>query len=740
MAISANRQVSPRRDGQLTFGLESASIVPLPMMAKGRRAIEDDSFPFEKLSDLAEKESWRKEVNRPLSHIHKWWAQRLGSVFRAIVLGTLASDESDVMKLFYSRARFPEAVVFDPFMGSGTTVIEALKLGIKTVGRDINPVAHFLVRNAVSKHGRPEVIATFKALERDVASKIQSLYKALLPDGREVPVLYYFWVKQLDCPSCDSPVDLFSSRIFARNAYVRKHPEARATCPHCGGINKVRYDAVEATCSCCEKIFNPSDGPAKGQKACCPSCSHEFSISREVRNADEPPRHRLYAKLVLMPDGEKRYLAADEYDHKLFGASKEQLGSLNRPYPVANIEPGQNTNQALNYNYRQWHQFFNERQLLALSILGERIREVPEPELRDLFLCLFSGALEFNNMFASYKGEGTGAVRHMFSHHILKPERTPLEANLWGTTKSSGAFSSMFSSRILRAIDYAADPFELKVSAGSEGKSEKVFGLSDPLGFDQATDFTDFQNGKRVYVSCGDSGKTDLATGSVDAIITDPPFFDNVNYSQLADFFHVWQRHILDDAGCLPDATTRADNEVQHGDEDTFRDRLGAVWSECHRVLKKDGLMVFSYHHSRTEGWRSVLAALMNAGFIVVAAHPVKAEMSIAMPKQQAKEPIDLDILIVCRKLNGSHQRRPRQDIWNEALAKASAQIDRFIVSKRILSRNDVRIIFMGQLLKPLSLAFSTQDALDVLESFDTDVENAISTLYQPILKGKTII
>ena len=58
-------------------------------------------------------------------------------------------------------------------------------------------------------------------------------------------------------------------------------------------------------------------------------------------------------------------------------------------------------------------------------------------------MTLFSGTLEFNNLFASYKGEGTGAVRHMFAHHILKPERTPIEANVWGTPKSSGSFSSL---------------------------------------------------------------------------------------------------------------------------------------------------------------------------------------------------------------------------------------------------------------------------------------------------------
>src|SRR5712691_10401515 len=88
-----------------------------------KRAIEDESFPFEALSDIAELESWRKEVNRPLSHIHKWWAQRLGTVFRAIVLATFASSGSKIVDLFYARTRVPEAVVFDPFMGSGTTVI-----------------------------------------------------------------------------------------------------------------------------------------------------------------------------------------------------------------------------------------------------------------------------------------------------------------------------------------------------------------------------------------------------------------------------------------------------------------------------------------------------------------------------------------------------------------------------------------------------------------------------------------
>ena len=207
-------------------------------------------------------------------------------------------------------------------------------------------------------------------------------------------------------------------------------------------------------------------------------------------------------------------------------------------------------------------------------------------------------------MFASFKGEGTGAVRHMFSHHILKPERTPLEANLWGTPKSSGAFSTLFQSRILRALDYQESPFEIRpVQGNGRIVGEKVYGdFSPDRGRCRRRATRDFANGKRAYLACGSSSKTDLPDKSVDAVVTDPPFFDNVHYSQLADFFHVWQRHILGHDGVRTRETTRCPDEVQHGDADAFGNRLGAVWRECHRVLRDDGLLIFTYHHSQARG------------------------------------------------------------------------------------------------------------------------------------------
>src|SRR5438874_12665445 len=87
-----------------------------------RTAIEESAFPFEHLSKIAELESWRKEINRPIYHIHKWWAQRLGSVFRAILIAACSPSGTDILTALCTRRGPSKQVVFDAIMGSGPTV------------------------------------------------------------------------------------------------------------------------------------------------------------------------------------------------------------------------------------------------------------------------------------------------------------------------------------------------------------------------------------------------------------------------------------------------------------------------------------------------------------------------------------------------------------------------------------------------------------------------------------------
>lgn len=602
-------------------------------------------FPAEMISAAAERESWRKEVHRPATHTHKWWAQRLGSVFRGILAAAVAENEQDATDCYSSALRLPGLVVCDPFAGSGTTLAEAAKLGARVVGRDINPVATLVQRQALAPWDRTLLDSAFRKIESQVREQIDALHRN--KDG--FPVLYYFWVGLAHCPQCPpdtAPVELFSRYIFAQHAYPKKYPTSRATCPHCHAVVVVNVvEDSKLTCSECGRTSDLS-GPVNRATMTCAS-GHASKVLDAL--GDQPPALRMYAKQVLAPDGTRRYESIDDFDRDLYARAEQCLadGRGELVLPAGGLDDGHNTRQAIRWNYRDWIQFFNARQLYSLGLLGAAIRDLdPSPE-REALAALFSGVLEFNNLFCSFKGEGTGAVRHMFSNHVLKPERTPLEAHPWGTTSSSGSFSTLYQSRIIRALDYKQNPHDLVPSRGS---SERRFGLSESLKRDLggAQEFID--GTASAYISHGSSASFDLPDASVDLMITDPPFMDNVHYSELADFFHAWLREIKPFAG-YPSAstTTRHVEEVQSANPADFGEAISAVWRECARLLKPEGLLAFTFHQARITGWAELVKALESAGLVVTAVQPVKAEMSTSTIKSSAADPSNLDSVVICR-------------------------------------------------------------------------------------------
>ncbi len=670
------------------------------MPDRNPRLIETDGFPFVFLSHLAERESWRKEIHRPVYHVHKWWAKRLGSVFRGILLGSVLPEQADLAAEFYRNFEHAGRVVFDPFMGSGTTIGEAHKLGMVALGLDINPVAVEAVRTALGPLDRKRLKDAFATLSETVGRRIRNIYQSIDSRGRACDVLYYFWVMQACCPNCEQAVDLFPSYVIARNARPDRKPEVQIVCPQCGDVFPgVRGDEAVA-CRRCRHVFDPGTGPASGARATCPQCASVFSILKAVGRRPTRPDFRLYGKLVLTGEGNKEYLAATSDDHEAYQDCTHRLREALRDgtvtLPDMALQHGYNTRQAMGYGFTNWRDFFNDRHLLTLGWLHAAISKIPDASTRRALLTLFSGVLEFNNLFASYKGEGTGAVRHMFSHHILKPERTPIEANPWGTSKSSGAFCNLFRSRLLRAVEYREAPTEINGRSGAGRVCSRPFTGRVAEQWPPRGELGD----REIYLSCADSATTGLPAKSVDLVVTDPPFFDNVHYSELADFFFAWQRLHSGDATAKL-ATTRHASEVQDVDADRFAAKLQAVFRECHRVLKDDGLLAFSYHHSRDDGWQSLAEAVLGAGFIVVNSHPVKAEMSVATPKSQAKEPIQLDIILVCRK-QAFVGDRPVSRI-QEALSSARAKLSRLADEGFSLSRNDRKVVFFGQLLTAIS-------------------------------------
>lgn len=692
-------------------------------------ALKHHLLPHVYFSLVAKRESWRKEVYRPTTHIHRWWATRLGTVFRLMLIDALKGEVSDVDS-FYANYRFPTKIVLDPFMGSGTTLVEALKVGAKAIGVDINPLSNFVVSSSLKKVPLEKMDFYLAKLDREVGHFVRQLYTTVdVKTGRPLTVLYYFWVKIVKTPTGEE-VPLFPSYVFAKDAYPKKRPEAQILCPSCWDIFTDRYDTQRATCPTCGFKFNPQSGPApKGQQFVYDSSGNRYRIT-DLLPKTSPPEHRLFAVLAVdESSGKKKYQAATEYDLRAFDEARELLANMERelPLPDSELDWGRNTSQAIRYGYRRWRDFFNERQLLSLGLILRSILTIDDIDVRNQFLLIFSSALEYNNMFASFKGEGTGAVRPIFSHHILKPERVPIEGNVWGTSFSSGSFLSIYKNKYRRGKKYLSTPTDLALAltegddAGRDGKAQKVVTapVLEPV-FAKGADFEELAGGKaNVLTLTADSRSLSfIPDNAIDAVVTDPPYFDFVNYSELSDFFYAWVGLALGDDR----KTTRRNGEVQSADPEKYSQLLKEVFLEMARVLKPGAPLSFTFHHSSPYGWWAIAVALKESGFLVKRVFPVYGENVASVTKAKNRHPIKLDAIIKAIKPpHGQCEPSPseREEIgemieeavdWARRMANDLGDFD--------LSRGDVFVLRSAWLTRLLVNA--KVDKATMLSAFQT--------------------
>jgi adenine-specific DNA methylase len=210
-----------------------------------KRAIEE-SFPIVEINRLSIPE---RNAFKPIYQMHKWFARRASCVFRAILIGAMKPAGSNIMEEFYKdHTHDPDTNgirILDPFMGGGTTIVEALRLGCQVTGIDLNPVAWFIVKTEVEPVNIEDLKNAFARLEERVTSggktlkdELLSHYKTECPccgAGREeANIIYNFWVKSAICtnPKCKKLVPLFSDYIIAtKSPTVRYLPDYK--CPSC---------------------------------------------------------------------------------------------------------------------------------------------------------------------------------------------------------------------------------------------------------------------------------------------------------------------------------------------------------------------------------------------------------------------------------------------------------------------------------------------------------------------------
>ena len=235
------------------------------------------------------------------------------------------------------------------------------------------------------------------------------------------------------------------------------------------------------------------------------------------------------------------------------------------------------------------------------------------------------------------KGKGkrrSGAIRHTFAHHAYTFPITAVENNPLFPRRASGTWQKLFHMRIRRARQWALQPHERDLTQ-EQASFVPIEGEID--GGVEAASYADLMDGERRFLlRQGSATQLDLADQSVDSIVTDPPYFDSVQYSDLSAFFRVWLRQLLPAEGGWNFDVRESAVDPHNNDRDSrYVELMSGIFAECARVLRRPlGRLVFTFHHWNPKGWAALTLALKAAGFhllnyaVVHAEHPISVHIA----------------------------------------------------------------------------------------------------------------
>ncbi len=657
-----------------------------------KRLIEVD-FPLKEVS----KESVREKNIRHghISTLHIWWARRPLAASRATTYAALIPAPMDreelrkKLKFIAELSRWENSLnkniiekarrdileffggrsprVLDCFAGGGSIPLEALRLGCETYALEYNPVAVLILkavleypqkyRNLKVKVNRSGISQKTLAGE-DACEEVPKLVYDVKkwgewvleearkeigrfyppdPDG-SIPI-GYIWARTIQCqnPSCRAEIPLMRQFWLAK----KKNKKVALKLIVDRKNKKVKFSIVRGK----EIDFDPSQGTVRRATVRCPVCGAVID-DKTVRKLFQKGKssQRMIAVVLHKPGRKgKIYRLATERDLEVFKQAEKYLHKKVEklkekwdfePIPNESLPPKETLGfRVQRYGIWKWGDLFNARQCLALITLVDKIKEVYYDIINE------EQDKEYAEAITSYLALEVDMVA-AFCNTLARWENT------------SEAIKQIYARQALPMLwDYAeVNPFS--GSTGSWTAEEKYYL--------KVLDFC--LNSSDNSASIFQVSATDIPfpTNYFDAVITDPPYYDNVPYSDLSDFFYVWLKRAIGDlhpelfaTPLTPKSKEIVADPSKFGGwkkaKRFFEEMLTQAFKEIHRVLKPNGIAVIVFAHKSTEAWETIINSLLKSGLVLTASWPIHTEMKVRLRAMESAA-LASSIYMVCRK------------------------------------------------------------------------------------------
>ena len=655
-------------------------------------------FEVPLIAEMALREKQIQQSYRPIIGVHKWFARRPGTLFRGLLLAEFG--QGDLEEIFFRSNNFPGLRIADPFMGGGTPLIEANRIGCDVEGFDINPMSAWIVREEIETLDIAAYERAAGALVAELHAEVGRYYRTSCPryGDPDVPVKSFLWVKVLDCEACGQPFDLFPGYLLAEN---RRHPKNVLVCPGCGDLNEVEDRQNPGVCASCASTLHRT-GPARRGRCECPHCGHSNAYPGR---SGHPLEHRLFAIEYYNPHrkaGHKGrfFKKPDAEDLICMSDATERWSKLSpRFVPHQFIPPGDETDRLHRWGYARYREMFNPRQLVGLELSCRRIAETEDPRIRRALATNLSDLLRYQNMLCRYDTMALKAL-DIFSVHGFPVGLVQCESNFTGivngagTNVGSGGWSNIVD-KYVKAKRYCEAPYEVR-RIGS--RNVRIPIREERIGERR-------EGGRqRVAIRCTSATESDLAPQSLDAVFTDPPYFGNVQYGELMDFCYVWLRRLVGNgAEGFDRPSTRSPQELtgnttQKRDLAHFTEGLSSVYSRMARALKPGAPLAFTYHHNKLDAYCAVGVAILDAGLVCSASLPCPAEMGGSIHIHGTSSSI-IDTVFVCRT-SGATPEGWLFDTPERLVEIVGEDLAHLASTGRTPTHGDTRCIVLGHLTR----------------------------------------